>query len=186
MIRSHCVRALANVALVALLMSAEIVEAWAQGGDDLAALSEQVVQLSGQAKHADATPIAQRALALAERLYGPDHPETATSLDKLAELYYRQGRAAESEPLFKRALAIREIAGPLKNLAALYLGQGRYAEAEPLLKRALAIRETRLGLDHPAVADSLNDLAELYRGQGRAAEAGLLFERAGDIRNKAK
>ena len=61
-----------------------------------------------------------------------------------------QGRYAEAEPLYKRALAIPEKAlGPdhpsvgtsLNNLAGLYRAQGRYAEAEPLYKRALAIRE---------------------------------------------
>ena len=72
-----------------------------------------------------------------------------------------QGRYAEAEPLYKRALAIREkalgpdhpdVARSLNNLAELYENQGRYAEAEPLYKRALAIREKALGPDHPDVA----------------------------------
>ena len=72
-----------------------------------------------------------------------------------------QGRYAEAEPLYKRALAIREkalgpdhpdVAKALNNLAVLYQKQGRYAEAEPLYKRALAIREKALGPDHPDVA----------------------------------
>ena len=105
-----------------------------------------------------------------------------------------QGRYAEAEPLYKRALAIREKAlGPdhpdvgtaLNNLAALYRAQGRYAEAEPLYKRALAIREKALGPDHPDVGTSLNNLAALYRAQGRYAEAEPLYKRALAIREKA-
>ena len=53
-----------------------------------------------------------------------------------------QGKYAEAEPLFKRALAIREkalgkdhpdVATSLNNLALLYDSQGKYAEAEPFM-----------------------------------------------------
>ena len=105
-------------------------------------------------------------------------------LNNLAGLYRAQGRYAEAEPLYKRALAISEKAlGPehpdvgtsLNNLAVLYQAQGRYAEAEPLYKRALAIDEKALGPEHPDVATSLNNLAVLYGAQGRYAEAEPLF-----------
>ena len=58
-----------------------------------------------------------------------------------------EGRYADSDPLYKRALAIREkalgpdhpdVAQSLNNLADLYRAQGRHADAEPLYKRALA------------------------------------------------
>ena len=62
-------------------------------------------------------------------MLGPDHPDVARSLNNLADLYERQGRYAEAQPLFERALAIRERAvGPdhpdtatsMNNLAAFY------------------------------------------------------------------
>src|SRR5262245_112712 len=62
--------------------------------------------------------------------------------------YYAQGRYAEAEPRFQRALALREkalgpehplVATSLHNLAGLYRAQGRYAEAEPRFQRALII-----------------------------------------------
>src|SRR6266567_3020464 len=74
----------------------------------------------------------------------------ATALSQQAFDLYQRGRYAEAEPLFERALAIREkalgrdhpyIALSLNNLAELYGAQGRYTEAEPLHQRALAIRE---------------------------------------------
>ena len=118
-------------------------------------------------------------------------PIVGQSLNNLATLYEKQGRHADSEPLFKRALAIYEkAAGPehpavatlLNNLGQVDKVQGRYAEAEPLIKRSLAIREKVLGRDHPDVARSLNNLADLYERQGRYADAEPLYQRAVAIR----
>ncbi len=72
-----------------------------------------------------------------------------TATPTLASLYHTQGQYATAEPLYQRALAIREQAlGPnhpavatiLENLAMLYRKTGRDQEAEPLEKRAQAIR----------------------------------------------
>ena len=72
------------------------------------------------------------------------------SHNNLAALYDSHGRFEEAEPLYTRALEIREKAlGPehpdtaasLNNLAGLYVSQGQYEEAEPLLKRARNHRE---------------------------------------------
>ena len=69
-------------------------------------------------------------------------------LNNLAALYRAQGQYAKAEPLYQRALAIREkalgaahpqVAMSLNNLAEFYDNQGRYAKAEPLYQRALAI-----------------------------------------------
>ena len=123
-----------------------------------------------------------------------DEVTNAASLHNLALVYQEQGRYAEAEPLFKRALAIYEKAlGPehpdvatiLNNLAFVYRAQGRYAEAEPLFVRALAIYEKALGPEHPNVATSLNNLAFVYRAQGRYADAEPLYKRALAISEKA-
>ncbi len=111
--------------------------------------------------------MAQEALKVAKESFGPDHPNLATSLNILAELYRAQGQYAAAEPLYQQALAIREkalgpdhpdVATSLNNLAELYRAQGQYAAAEPLYKRSLAIREKALGPDHPHVAAFLNNL----------------------------
>ena len=89
------------------------------------------------------------------------HPDVATSLNNLALLYYTQGQYAQAEPLYQRALAIREqtlapmhpdVGTSLHNLATLYCAQGQYAQAESLYQRALAIRDQTLGSMHPNVA----------------------------------
>ncbi len=104
-----------------------------------------------------------------------------------------QGKYAEAEPLYQRALAIREkalgpehpnVATSLNNLAVLYHTQGRYTEAEPLYQRALAIHERVLGPEHPNVAQSLENYAVLLRKTGRRAEADEMESRAKAIRAK--
>ncbi len=114
--------------------------------------------LRDRARYEQAALLYQRALAIREQQLGPDHPDTATSLNNLAELYKSQGKYIEAEPLYQRAIAIDEKAlGPehpglatdLNNLAGLYWAQGKYAEAVPLYQRALAICEHELGASHP-------------------------------------
>jgi tetratricopeptide (TPR) repeat protein len=120
----------------------------------------------------------QRALALYERVLGPDHPHVATSLHNLAALYRAQGRYDQAEPLYQRALGIRErVLGPehpdvaqsLNNLARLYQAQGRYGAAEPLFQRALALYERVLGPDHPDTATARKNYAILLQYRRREA-----------------
>jgi hypothetical protein len=49
----------------------------------------------------------------AKTLTDHEHPDVATTLNNLPELYRKQGKYAEAEPLYHRSLAIREKAlGP--------------------------------------------------------------------------
>ena len=127
----------------------------AQSANELDALNTQVNQLYQAGKYSEATPIAQQALALAERLNGPDHPTVVVTLGNLAVLHLLQGRYAEAEPLFKRSVGIVEkavgtedpaLADMLNNFGEVYRLQGRYAEAEALIKRSLSIKEKAQGL----------------------------------------
>ena len=147
----------------------------------------------GRAAYSAARPLFERALAIYEKVLGPEHPDTATSLNNLAVLLQAQGDLAGARPLYERALAIREkVLGPehpdtatsLNNLAVLLQAQGDLAGARPLFERALAIREKVLGPEHPDTATSLNNLAVLLGAQGDLAGARPLFERALAIREK--
>jgi len=86
-------------------------------------------------------------LAIGEKA-APDHPHTAKALNNLAELYRVQGRYAEADGLYKRALVIGEkVLGPdhpdvgiyLSNLGGLRVSQEDWADAVTLLKRATDI-----------------------------------------------
>ncbi len=92
---------------------------------------------------------------------------------------WRQETQVNVEPLYRRALAIRERAsGPrhpevavlLNNLAEHLRREGRVREAEPLYRRALDIQEMRVG-SHPDYATTLNNWAEFLAGRGRKNEA---------------
>src|SRR5262249_61455138 len=61
-----------------------------------------------QRRYAEAEPLVRRALAINEKVRGPEHPAVAYGLNNLARLYRAQGRGAEAEPLHQRALAIDE------------------------------------------------------------------------------
>jgi CHAT domain-containing protein/tetratricopeptide (TPR) repeat protein len=167
---------------------------FAQSSDDLAALNTQVVQLHKAGKYSDAILIAQRALALAEHIYGPSHLEVAKVLNGLAELHRAQGQYAEAEPVYARSLSIAEgvlghehpIVGLiLSNLASLFQAQGRFAEADSLYQRSIAIQAASLGPDRPQVAIALTNLGALYVQSGRFAEAELPLRRAISILEKS-
>jgi tetratricopeptide (TPR) repeat protein len=88
-------------------------QARAQGNDDRDALNKQVAVLYGQGKYAEATEIAKRSLALAEKALGSDHPEVGKALNNLAELYQAQDRYTESRAALQtQPRALRERSGP--------------------------------------------------------------------------
>ncbi len=62
--------------------------------------------LYAQGRYNEALPIAETVLRLGEQKFGPDHPTTAALLNDVGTLYKAQGRYAEAESLYRRALAI--------------------------------------------------------------------------------
>ena len=162
---------------------------------DAAELNSQVLQLFGQGRYAEAVPLAQRGLAIVEKAHGPEHPDTGTRLNNLAELYRALGRYDDALPLYTRALAVSEKAhGPehlvtgirLNNLGSLYRAMGRYDSVLPLYVRALAIFEKARGPEHLDTGTSLSSLASLYQDMGRHDQALPLFTRALAISEKAQ
>jgi tetratricopeptide (TPR) repeat protein len=89
--------------------------------------------------YADGGQLYERALSISEKLHGPEHPEVATLLDKLATDLGEGANYSEAERLYQRALAIREKAlGPedpdvaviLSELAGIMRAEAKYADAE--------------------------------------------------------
>ncbi|OFW11587.1 MAG: hypothetical protein A3H27_13200 [Acidobacteria bacterium RIFCSPLOWO2_02_FULL_59_13] len=88
-------------------------------------------------------------MAIWEKALGPEHPNVGQSLNNLAGLYAAQGKYADAEPLYKRALAILEktlgpehpnVAQSLENYAGLLRKMGRDDEAARMEARAKTIR----------------------------------------------
>jgi tetratricopeptide (TPR) repeat protein len=61
-----------------------------------------------RAQYTEAELILQRALSIAQEQLDTSHPQTAGSLNNLAELYKKQGRYTEAEPLFQRAAMLSQ------------------------------------------------------------------------------
>ena len=136
--------------------------------------------------YAEGKAYQERALAIREKVLGPDHPLVAISLNNLATAL-DSTKVNDKRMLLKRALAIFEkalgpdhpdVAAPLNNLAGVLMSMGAYEEAKPLYERALAIRKRALGPDHPDVAQSLNNLANVHYSMGAYEDAKVLDERA--------
>ncbi len=86
-------RLLAHVRAAAAIASDDI-------GPPLAyALNGAGLYLHHQAAYAEAGPLYERALAIREKALGPGHPDVATSLNNLAELYHDQGAYERAAPL---------------------------------------------------------------------------------------
>jgi tetratricopeptide (TPR) repeat protein len=120
-------------------------------------------------------------------------PEAARLLNQTGYYLKERARYMEAEPLYLRALAIREqqlgaqhpdTATTLNNLALLYQDQGKYEQAEPLYLRVLSTYKQQLGAQHPWTATSLNNLAGLYQDQGKYEQAEPLYLRALAIREQ--
>jgi tetratricopeptide (TPR) repeat protein len=158
-----------------------------------AGLDDRVQQLYEGGSFQQALPLALDTLNIRESLLGPEHPDTAASLDQLARLHTATAAFAKAEPLYQRAIAIRtqalgaespETAKSLHNLAELYARDGSYAKAEQVHKRALAIREKVLGPEHPDTDESLTSLALIYLDTAAYVKAEPLFLRSLSISRK--
>jgi tetratricopeptide (TPR) repeat protein len=165
--------------------------------------NELAYHLQGIGDPLGALPYYERALAIRERILGPEHPGTAASLNNLGGLFQDQGDAALARRYYERALAIREkVLGPehpdtaqsLNNLGFLLWSLDDLAGARRYYERALAIREKALGTEHPDHADhadhpdlarSLNNLGCLLFRLGDLAAARPLYERALAMRERA-
>ncbi len=115
------------------------------------------------------------ALALWERIAGPEHPRTADALTGLSLVAYRRGDLEGAREGLLRAFELRNaaygeehllVASTLNNLGSLSQAAGDHEQARKDHERALALRERILGRDHPKVAQSANNLGTLLLDLG--------------------
>lgn len=151
------------------------------------AMMKQINLLHGQGKYAEALPLAEQALAIRERSLGPEHPDTLSSVNRLALFNHLLGRFSEAEQLYRRAVEGRErVLGSehsdtllcIGNLAALYVSRGRYSEGEALYLRTLEASERLRGMEHPDTLGTVNNMAAMYVSLGRYRDAEQFHKRA--------
>jgi CHAT domain-containing protein/Tfp pilus assembly protein PilF len=156
-------------------------------------LSTQVKYLAKQGKFAQALPLAQKFLKLAESARPTDLGKVNVAVANLAFIYDTLGRYTEAEPLFLRALSMDEkelgpndpdVATDLDKLATIYTHLHRYADAEPLFLRAMAINDKAKDVDQGEESALLSDAASLFQDEGKFAQTESLYRRALAIDHK--
>ncbi len=133
----------------------------------------------------DAELTARRALRAAERR--DDQEMIAGWSSHLGVYLSQQGRYAEAEALFRRAIDIDRVtigtrdpdyAQNLNNFASFLQDLGKYAEAEPLYREVISIDEQTIGQAHPEYFKHLGNLASLLHDMERFDEAERTARRA--------
>ena len=170
------------------LAAAEYAEALDVASDSTARLLNQTgVYLKGRAQFAEAKEMYERALAIDEAAYGPDHPTVAIDVNNLGDVLQDLGDLEGAKKMYERALAIDEAAyGPdhptvairVNNLGLVLQDLGDLEGAKKMYERALAIGEATYGPDHPQVAIYVNNLGSVLQNLGDLEGAKKMFERA--------
>ena len=133
----------------------------------------------------------ERALAIAERNFGPNHYITGDYLFTLGLAELDQGAYATARRHIQQALRTFEarystsheyVATALSVLAETDARLGDYANSRREQARAIDVYTRVGGPNHPFVASALTELAAVYREQGAPAEALPLLARALAIR----
>jgi tetratricopeptide (TPR) repeat protein len=153
----------------------------------------QAKALEAKRQAREAQPLRGEVLETYHKILGDEHPYTARARNNLAVNQTSQGRFAEAEQGYRKALdvcpkALGEVhpqtAMTYSNLARNLAEQRRYAEAEPSYRKALDLYRRLLGEEHPTTARAYSGLAESQDAQGKYAEAEKGFRRALEVRRK--
>ncbi len=124
--------------------------------------------------HERAIALFNELLSKARKELPPESPKLASILASQAMALLKMERFAESEPLLRECLAIREKAEPdswttfntFSLLGGALLGQQKYAEAEPLLIKGYeGMDERRTSVTNPSkprLTEAVERLVELY------------------------
>jgi CHAT domain-containing protein/Tfp pilus assembly protein PilF len=126
-----------------------------------------------------------RAIPLAEKLLGHDHPAVARLVMQRLPILLAQGDAWRLRPDAERAVAIIErekgsasvdLAAPLVLLGRVEGLNGNLAAAKTAFERAVALLALHYGNTHPATAFARLSIAEVLDQKGDLSGAAALYE----------
>jgi tetratricopeptide (TPR) repeat protein len=126
--------------------------------------------------NASAEKLLSESAAAATRLLGEDHPETASALENLGNVWYQQGRREEAAKTLERIIAIRTrvfgadsepVARSTANLATVYWASKNFEAAIPKFDEAIEKLSRFLGPDHPDVATTMLTMSSALVRVGR-------------------
>src|SRR2546429_2481571 len=162
-------------------------------------LSNAISQLANvydfEGRYPEAKEQYVKALAIQEKIPGPNSVDMSGILTGLADVYTKLGQTSKAKEELKRAREIGHQSGPGDHPNGLVLDElgraaeraGKYAEAEGLYKQSIDVFETTAGPEARDLAMSLADLGRLYRDEEQfdIHKAEPLLDRALSIREKA-
>jgi tetratricopeptide (TPR) repeat protein len=156
-------------------------------------LHTQARELHARGRYREAESLFRKVLAIQQRLFRDDHPNTAVVYNRVGESVQAQGNYATAELLFGAGLAVckrllgeehPDTVGSYNNLARNLEAQAKYPAAESHYRNALAIAEKLLGEEHPDTAAIYNNLAGNLEAQAEYQAAEPLYRKALAIAKK--
>ena len=123
-----------------------------------------------QGRYNDSMACLEKALEIAKKALGKEHPSTATTYNNVALLYSDMGDYKQALDYYEKALEIKErvlgkehpsTAATYNNIAGLYQAMGDYKQALDYFEKALAIAEKVLGKEHPSTVTVKNNINRL-------------------------
>ena len=110
-----------------------------------------------QSRYDEATGYLRTSLAIRERVFGPVHPEVASTLNELGNIAYQRDQLDEAEGYWQRMASIYKevyhdrhylIGIALSNVASVYVKRTQFARAEALYREVLRRYDGLLAPDH--------------------------------------
>jgi len=152
-----------------------------------AAIAERCSRLAALEQRCGNSPrqmeLLQESIAIYEKVYGPQHVETANRLTVMGVALRNEGSFAEALVFLERACGTHkqllggdapEYVSDVEHLAATQQGLGNLEESAKLYDRLLRLKENQLGVDPIPYGHLLVRAAEAYTAAGlnsRAYEA---------------
>ncbi len=177
-----------------VLATAELAEAEGVSEEPLGVLlNRSGVCLRTQGQFPSARQVVERALSIAEKVYGTDHPKVATFVSNLGSVLQALGDFPGAKKAYDRALSIDEkvygtdhpeVAADVNNLGSVLQALGDFPGAKKAIERALSIDEKVYGTDCPEVAADVNNLGSVLQDLGDFPGAKKAIERALSIAEK--
>ena len=144
-------------------------------------------------RYTETRSLVARALALARRVLGEEHPDTVASMNNLAVTLKDLGDLSGARALQEQVWPIsRRLWGnehpatltSMDNLAATLMAQGDVSGARALHEQVWSISRRVLGEEHPDTLRSMSNLAETLSAQGDLRGARALEEQVLSVRRR--
>jgi CHAT domain-containing protein/Flp pilus assembly protein TadD len=136
----------------------------------------------------------REALAIREKIFGPEHKSTLETQSFLGILYLVTGRYAKAEKILTHVVEVQEkvlgnehpdTAESRLTLGQVYMQRGLYQPAEQLFLLAARYEQQEVTTLYPSPADAISSLGSLYLQLGDHEQANQFFMQALEIKRKA-